>query len=62
MTTTYTNTSRNSENIVACLFSGEGLLHACISSETVKSTTSNLTSKKGCNQFKRAQREINLPQ
>ena len=32
MTTTYTNTSRNSENIVACLVSGEGLLQACISS------------------------------
>ena len=32
MTTTYTNTSYNSENMVACLVSGEGLLHACISS------------------------------
>ena len=32
MTTTYENTSCNSENIVACLVSGEGLLHACISS------------------------------
>ena len=32
LTTTYTNTSRNSENIVACLVSGEGLLRACISS------------------------------
>ena len=29
MTTTYTNTSCNSENIVACLVSGERLLHAC---------------------------------
>ena len=32
MTTTYENTSCNSENIVTCLVSGEGLLHACISS------------------------------
>ena len=31
MTTTYTNTACNSENIAACLVSGEGLLHACIS-------------------------------
>ena len=34
MTTTYTNTSCNSQNIVACLVSSEGLLHACISSIT----------------------------
>ena len=32
MTTTYTNTSCNSGNTVACSVSGEGLLHACISS------------------------------
>ena len=32
MTTTYENTSCNSENIVACLVSREGLLHACNSS------------------------------
>ena len=35
MTTTYTSTSCNSEHTVACLgplVSGEGLLHACISS------------------------------
>ena len=32
MTTNCRNTSRNSENIVACLVSDEGLLHACISS------------------------------
>ena len=33
MTTTYTNNSCNSENVVACLVSGEGLLHTCISSK-----------------------------
>ena len=32
MTTTYTNSSCNFENIVACLVSGDRLLHACISS------------------------------
>ena len=32
MITTYTHTSCNSENIVACIVGGEGLLHACISS------------------------------
>ena len=32
MTTTFRNTSCNSENIVACLVSSKGLLHACISS------------------------------
>ena len=37
MTTTYTNTACNSENIVACLVSGEGLLHACISSSSCDS-------------------------
>ena len=35
MTTTYRSTSCNSENLVACLVSGEGLLHACISSKYI---------------------------
>ena len=41
MTTTYSSTSCNSENIVACLVNGEELLHACISSQQVIANSFN---------------------
>ena len=42
MTTTYTNASCNSENMVACLVSGEGLLHACISGSKTNMISTNV--------------------